>query len=79
MIIRMANDTTITDFEILKLLASNDRKSISVLINTHYQAVFKRVNTLTRNDQDTEEILQDVFLLIWEKRMELKLKAPIRA
>lgn len=74
----MGNDTTTTDVLIIKLLASNDPKSISILIDVHYKAVFKRIRPLSGNEQDAEEILQDVFLTIWEKRRELKLIPPLR-
>lgn len=74
----MTNSAANTDDEILKLLADDNPKSISLMYHAHHTAVTRRIRNIVPHPQDAEDIVQELFLAIWEKRRTLKLVSPIR-
>lgn len=67
------------DQQIIDMLAVNDPKAMTLLYNTYYRMVYSRVKTYLGDDQDADDIVQELFSSIWEKRSLLKLIAPLKA
>lgn len=54
---------------LLQRTANGDRQAFSQLYSYYVPLLFKLLFPLTNeNKQDTDEIIQDIFLTIWEKR-----------
>ena len=67
-----------TDEEILKLLADNNPKSILLMYERYHEVILKRLKAIVGHAQDAEDITQELFLSIWDKRSTLKLITPMK-
>jgi RNA polymerase sigma-70 factor (family 1) len=54
--------------ELLLKVAQGDREAFTRLYASHLPAVYKYLLPLAGTKEDTEEILQDIFVRIWQKR-----------
>ncbi len=68
-----------TDLFILKLLALNDERAISILYQQHASTLFKTSNLILDNEDAAHELVQELFITIWEKRGRLNIKPPIKS
>jgi RNA polymerase sigma-70 factor (ECF subfamily) len=57
---------------------SNDKQAFELLFRKYYQRLCGFANKFIANQQESEEIVQEVFLNIWKKRDHLKLEDQIR-
>ncbi len=58
--------------ELLEQIASGDKSAFAELFSCYRDRVYTISFKLTRSDIIAEEIVQDVFLKIWQKRADLK-------
>jgi RNA polymerase sigma-70 factor (ECF subfamily) len=49
-------------------LAAGDRQAFTALYTRHLDALYQYILLFTGNPQEAEEIVQDVFVRIWERR-----------
>lgn len=56
---------------LLALVASGNREAFAQLYITHLNGLFRYIYLFTKSKEETEEILQDLFLKIWETREKL--------
>jgi RNA polymerase sigma-70 factor (family 1) len=56
---------------LLKQIAEGDRKAFSTLYEQYLGELYRYVYLFTKSKEQSEEIVQDVFLKIWEKRESL--------
>lgn len=61
---------------ILKKLKESDPKSFEILFNTYHKKIFSFVNSLINDRSESENIVQDVFVSIWETRHKLNIEIP---
>lgn len=66
---RIQNDT-----ELWQLVRQGDRAAYEVLYRRYMDVVFVEVHKRIREKMEAEDITQDVFLSIWEKRMDIALE-----
>ncbi|HMR20182.1 MAG TPA: RNA polymerase sigma-70 factor [Sphingobacterium sp.] len=64
----MALDFTHNEKEILKNVSRGDQRSFTMLFDIYYQNLGAYVYKITESREVTEEIVQDVFVKIWENR-----------
>lgn len=57
--------------ELLRLLAEGDEHAFQVIFERHWDAVFSTAVLLTKSASVAEDIAQDVFTMLWEKRASL--------
>lgn len=67
----MVNKRLHTEASFLFSIARGDEKAFSELFHSHKQLVYNVAWTYTENKALSEEILQDVFLIIWKNREQL--------
>ena len=67
----MVNKRLHTEASFLFSIARGDEKAFSQLFHSHKQLVYNVAWTYTENKALSEEILQDVFLIIWKNREQL--------
>ena len=57
--------------KLVKGIRENDKKSLEKLFMSLYVRLRNYANTLTNSPDDSEDIVQEVFLKVWNKRSEL--------
>lgn len=75
----MRDGTDNTDDLILNLLTENNPKGASLMFNAHYKAVYYSVNKITKNSEDAQDIVLQLFQAVWQKRHSLNIVKPIRS
>ncbi|MCX2452612.1 RNA polymerase sigma-70 factor [Pedobacter sp. PLR] len=61
-----------TERELLHLVAAGDERAFNSLFEMHQQLIFNIAHKLTQSRPKAKEIVQDVFLKVWMKRLDLK-------
>ena len=56
---------------LLAMVASGDRNAFLQLYTTYLNNLYRYIFQFTKSKQETEEILQDIFIKIWENREKL--------
>jgi RNA polymerase sigma factor (sigma-70 family) len=56
---------------LLSRMSSHDQLAFKALYERYHHALYRRVFQLLRSATETEDILQEVFITLWEKRSEL--------
>lgn len=62
---------TRSDKELLMAMSSGDQHAFTILFNRHWKELFSFVHRLTKDESETKDILQDVFVHIWKNRERL--------
>lgn len=57
--------------QLLKLIASGDRRAFDMVYQKYWKQLFKRVYQKVQDVQATEDILHDLFMSIWKNRARL--------
>lgn len=65
--------------ELRDLQSHDEKKFIEVLFRTYYAALCRFVNNLIKDREKSEDLVQDVFVKIWNHRNKLDPKQPIKA
>lgn len=58
----------VTESELIRKIAGGDRAAFAVLYGQHLSGLYNYVYLFTKSKARAEEIVQDVFVKIWEKR-----------
>lgn len=61
----------LTNQQLIKALHQADEVSFAHIYQQYHQAVFKNINKLVVNQQEAEDILQEVFITLWQKKQQL--------
>lgn len=64
---------------ILHRLADDDKKALEELFRFFYEEMCRYAFSMLQDRLEAEDIVQDIFLQIWEKRKKLVIKESIRA
>jgi len=67
----MANAPRYDEKTLLMQVAAGDRKAFTELYSSYVNNVYRYIFLFTKSKEETEEIMQDVFVKIWEKREKL--------
>ena len=67
------------ELEILQKIAKNDRKVFEQVFKSHYTDLCRFAMRYVREEITSEEIVQEVFINIWERRTELNINSSIKA
>ncbi len=58
--------------EIFTRIATGDQQAFALIFNHYSQRLYNFIFSKAKSDELTEEVLQEVFIKIWEKRTEMK-------
>ena len=72
----MSNEKTI---HILQRLRANDREALRLLFQEHYASVCKAIFRYVKERATIEDLAQDVFMKIWEKRQSINVNTSFDA
>ena len=59
------------DPELVRRLQTGDVDAFDILYHRYQKALFLNILKITRNNEVTSDILQEVFIALWEKRLSL--------
>jgi RNA polymerase sigma-70 factor (ECF subfamily) len=68
---------TYPDNELVLRLLADDVEAFDALYNRHSQALYANILKLTRDTEIAQDILQDVFVVLWEKRSTIDVNQPV--
>ncbi|HSC36772.1 MAG TPA: hypothetical protein VLD19_02835, partial [Chitinophagaceae bacterium] len=71
--------TDTTDQELLQRLAQGDRHAFDLIYTRHWYPLFQSAFHIFREEQACMDIVQDVFVWLWEKRAEVKVHTSLPA
>lgn len=54
------------DKELVEKFLNGDKKSLEVIVNRHLKPVFNYVYRITSSSNETEDIVQEVFIKVWK-------------
>ncbi|CAL1516434.1 RNA polymerase sigma-70 factor [Chitinophaga sp. MM2321] len=57
--------------ELLSRIAAGDEEAYQLIFERHWDAVFSTALLLTKSPEVAEDIAQDIFVMLWEKRAQL--------
>lgn len=60
-----------TDKELIALIAAGSRDAFQTLFNRYWKSLYAFVFRLTRDEDHSKDILQDVFMHVWSNREKL--------
>src|SRR5690606_11327661 len=58
--------------DILLKISEGDQRAFTMLFDFYYQRLGHYIFVITESEEETEEIIQDVFIKVWEKRETLQ-------
>lgn len=65
------------DSELVLRLLADDIEAFNTLYCRYYQPLYTNIFKLTRNAEAARDILQDVFIVLWEKRQSINVEQPL--
>jgi RNA polymerase sigma factor (sigma-70 family) len=68
---------TCIDRELVILLRKDDVKSFDTLYLKYHRPLYTNILKLTKDTETAQDILQEVFISLWEKRMSLDEDKPV--
>ncbi len=67
------------DIELVQRFRSGDVRAFEMLFNTHYKALVGYGRTIVKDQEEAEDIVQQVFVSVWEKRTTMIVHTSFRA
>jgi RNA polymerase sigma-70 factor (family 1) len=64
---------TTTDHQLLELIRRDDREAFTELYNRYWDRLFTVAMNRLDDEQETEEVVQEVFLSLWQRRSVIQL------
>ena len=68
-----------TDFELVEKLRNNDIEAFDEIFNRYGNKLYGFTFKYLKSKEDTEGLVQDVFLKIWENRKKLKKESSLKS
>jgi len=68
-----------SDIEIMQGLGRGDKKALTVLYSNYWKILYVSSYNLLKDKEVCEEIVQDVFVDIWNKRKDIKIKVSLKS
>ena len=65
--------------QLLQRLAQGDKRALQQLFDDHYVALCRTSLRLVHRSEIAEELVQDVFIYLWEKRASLRITSSLSA
>jgi RNA polymerase sigma-70 factor (family 1) len=62
-----------SDDELLSLLSSHDKLAFDTIYNRYWETLYNSAFFITRDTELSKDILQDIFVWLWENRTALKI------
>lgn len=67
------------DILLLKLIQEGDEKAFKYLFDAFFVPLCRYTNLLIQDTQESEELMMDLFLYVWEHKADIKIKISFKA
>lgn len=67
------------DHELFLNVKKDDLKAYEILFRKFYSQLYRYAYSLVRDESVAEEITQEIFLYLWEKRKQIELRAALKS
>ncbi|MBX3257820.1 MAG: RNA polymerase sigma-70 factor [Chitinophagaceae bacterium] len=67
----------LTDDALMQLLRNSDAAAFAEIYRRHWERLALQVLKITRSREDARDIVQEVFVSVWKRRMEIELRGPL--
>ncbi len=68
-----------TDLELLQRIRKGDEKAFETLFRTYYKSLCLFAHKILKDDVVAEEIVQDIYYYVWDKRETLELTTSVKS
>jgi RNA polymerase sigma-70 factor, ECF subfamily len=68
-----------SDEKLLQEIMAGDMSAFDILYSRYSKRIYKFAFSILKLQEDAENIVQDVYLNLWEKKNEIKTKASVRS
>ncbi|MGX5689156.1 RNA polymerase sigma-70 factor [Arcticibacter tournemirensis] len=75
----MGSYSTLADAELAVLLKGRDHNAFEEVYNRYGHVLYTHALRLTQDSDDAQDILHDLFTVLWDKATELNTNIPLRA
>ena len=72
-------ERAVQDLHLLNLLRRNDEEAFTALFRKYYEPLYRFVLRFVRDPQIGENLVQDVFVKLWETRESIRIRSNVRA
>ncbi|MCF6407215.1 RNA polymerase sigma factor [Chitinophaga filiformis] len=62
---------------LLKELSAGDQTAFKALYDKYHHALYRKTFQILRSSSETEDIIQEAFITLWEKRKEVDISRPL--
>jgi RNA polymerase sigma-70 factor (ECF subfamily) len=69
----MARPENFSDDDLVKLLRFDDEAAFTEIYNRHWRKLFYTAYNITRIESSAQDIVQDIFLSLWNRRHEVEI------
>lgn len=73
--IQLNNYTSYTDLQLLSLLSKSDKDAFNTLYVRHWADLYKNAFYILRNNDACKDIVQDIFVWLWQHREGLEINS----
>jgi len=70
---------SITDLELIERVQKGDEKAFETLFRTYYHSLCLFAHKILKDHEVAEEIVQDIYYYMWEKRESLELTTSVKS
>jgi RNA polymerase sigma-70 factor (family 1) len=76
----MEQTTTLQlDQALLKRMQQGDESALETLFKTYYSQLYRFAKNLLKDGQQAEDMVQDVFMKVWDKRGQINITTSLKA
>ncbi len=65
------------DIDLVYSLHNSDVGAFDMLYQKYHHAIYRNIYKITKDDEISRDILQDIFIALWEKRAEIKVDQSV--
>lgn len=69
----------LTDQEAMALLRDNDKRALTVIFKKYWGRLYNSAFNLMKDSDSSEDVVQEIFIRLWERRETLRITATLRA
>ena len=75
----MSNQSVHSDEVLLRLMSSDDQEAFTLLYRRYWEGLFVTAAKALRGKEEATDVVQDVFLSLWNRRHELNIEGSLAA
>lgn len=78
-VVKMVDYSALSDSELLILLLDSDHAAYEEIYNRYWILLYRHARKALQNAEAARDVVQDVFVMLWAKREELKINTSVPA